>query len=48
MPYAYVIIAYAKKKDCANISIYSLCALWYNVENYNKAYIELFYPLPDS
>ena len=47
MPCAHVIAACAKKRDCANISTYSLCALWYNVENYSKTYTGLFHHVID-
>jgi len=43
-----VITTYAKERDCANIITYSLCAPLYTVENYSKAYAELFHHVPDS
>jgi len=48
LPCEHVIATYAKKKGCANISMYSLCALLYTVENYSKTYAGLSHLVPDS
>jgi len=43
LPCAHVITAYAQ--DCANISIFILCAQWYTEDNYNKIYAGPFHPV---
>ena len=47
LPREHVIATCAKEKGCVNISMYSLCAWWYIVENYPKTYVGLFHPIPD-
>ena len=44
----HVISTCAKERDCANIIIYSLCASWYTVKNYYRAYALRFHPVPGS
>jgi len=48
MPCAHVNATCTKERHCANINTYSLCAPWYTLENYNKAYVGLFHHVPDS